>query len=100
MNKQLTLSHELTTLIHELIRAKEREIGKMLTIDDFDFLAKHTSDFVKRAIDKFIRGSAEHGDDFQTGVPHLDEAFNEITDLLFYIAAARDKVRKYDERYK
>lgn len=95
------MKSKLKELIEELIREKEKELGTHLTIENFDFLSCATSKFVKRNIDKYIRGAIEHNDsDFITSVDHLEASLDEIFDMYNYISAAIIKNRKHDERYK
>lgn len=82
---------------HEIEVTQDIENYK-LTDTNKTFLVDTLTEQVRAAINKYIIGSAEHGDDFLTEVDHLREATKEVTDLIFYLNAAIRKYSIYDKR--
>ncbi len=85
--------------IEDLVLARERTLDFKLSTTSFQFLVDTISTDVLSSVDKFINGAREHGDDWLTGVDHVEELTKEIIDLRFYNAAIKYKQRKYDKRY-
>lgn len=77
--------------VQELIRAAEIRNGGRLPAEDFEFLTTSIIEFTQQAIDKFVRGSVEHGGCFVEDIEPRQEIQNEILDLWFYHNADKRK---------
>lgn len=80
--------------VYRLIAHYQETVEHELNHVEQEFLATTMEDFVHTAVEKYIRGSKEHGEGFLTEVDHVREIKAETIDLLFYSAGAAYKKAK------
>lgn len=85
----------ITSALKRLIKHKQTQLDFTLSKNDSTFLLETLIEFNYRAVDKFIKGGKEHGDDnegnFLQQVDHEYELTGELCDAVFYNAAAKKK---------
>lgn len=96
----IDLRIDLAETINHLVKHKEEQLNHEISQENKRFLVETISEFVLRAVHKYINGSKEHGDDFLHNVDHLRECQNEVTDLIFYIGGALRKQHNFDNRFQ
>lgn len=98
-NNTMSPESQLMQSIADLIKQTELNRQHTLTPKNVIFLRETLHKSVLRRITKYIKGSAEHGDEFLTEVDHLQEALLENDDQSFYLEAAINTKLAFDIRY-